>query len=472
MLTHLLPIRSLLLGTALLLIGNGLLSTLIALRGSLEGFSDQLIGLMGSAYFVGFLLGTFTIPSLIRNIGHIRAFTFLAAAMAATVLLHSLIVHPWVWLALRVLTGMALVGIYTIIESWLNSRTEPASRGFVLGVYTVANMCAMALAQQFLHLASPAEFVLFSLAAVMVCFSVLPLASTRQPQPVVHAVPKLSLKALWKAAPVAANASILSGLVQGSFWSIMPLYATRMGFDAGGVAMLMTATILGGAVLQLPLGRLSDKVDRRLVLGLSTALATLAAIGIAFLGEIQYALLGGAFMFGGMMFALYPIAIAHLVDHLSSEDFLSGNVGMLLLHGLGAIAGPVITGLLMSQIGPLGLPVYFAAILAPFTVYVLLRVRRARDHIVEEPAQFVPMERTSTEAMEMAAAAEEHHVESVTESAEALPPQTDDANTAYVHATADALQQAGENISAESEVGTDDTPPATPTYPPEPTRRE
>lgn len=417
MLLHLLPISSLMIGTALLLLGNGLLSTVLVLRGSLEGYADQTLGLLGSAYFIGFFLGTYVVPPLIRRMGHIRAFNFFAAGIAAIVLLHSLIVNPWIWLGLRLFTGIALVGFYMVIESWLNTKTEPEHRGQIFAFYMIVNMVAIAGSQQFLHFASPEGFVLFSIAAMMVCFSVLPLAATRFPQPEVTPVPRVTIRRLWIAAPAAVAGAVASGLTMGTFWSMGPLYASRLGMDPGGVAMLMTATIMGGALLQWPLGRLSDRGDRRYVLGAAAGGAAIAAVAMAGLGGFERALLIAAFVYGGMAFAIYPVVVAHLVDHLSHEDILSGNAGVLLLHGLGAAAGPSLVGALMGLGGAAALPLFFAAILGPLAIYVFLQTRRTPDEIVEEPAQFVPMMRTAPTAMEIAAAVEEHRFEQAVEAA-------------------------------------------------------
>ena len=404
-------------GTALLLLGNGLLGTLIVLRGSLEGYGDQTLGLMGSAYFIGFFIGTYVVPPLIRRMGHIRAFNFFAAGIAAIVLVHSLVVLPWVWLILRLLTGIALVGFYTVIESWLNTQSQPERRGQIFAFYMVVNLGALAVAQQFLHFASPATFVLFSIAATMICLSVLPVAATRLPQPLVSTVPRLTVRRLWQAAPAAVVGAVVSGLAMGTFWSMGPLYGNRLGLDAGGVALLMTATIVGGALLQWPLGHFSDRGDRRHALAVSAGGATVAAILMAVFGEIEYALLAAAFLYGGMAFAIYPIVVAHLVDHLAQDDILSGNAGVLMLHGIGAVAGPTVAGLMMSIGGAAGLPVFFAIVLGPLAVYVALRARRVKDRIVEEPAHFVPMVRTSATAMEIAAAVEEHRLETAAEAA-------------------------------------------------------
>lgn len=434
MLPHILPIGSLMIGTALLLLGNGLLSTLIALRGSLEGYSDQMLGLMGSAYFIGFFVGTYVVPPLIRRMGHIRAFNFFAAAIAAVILIHSLIIDPWVWLGLRLLTGIALVGFYTVIESWLNTQTAAERRGQVFAFYMVVNLSALAAAQQFLHFASPESFVLFSIAAIMVCFSVLPLASTRLPQPLVSTTPGLTIRRIWNAAPAAVVGAVVSGLSMGTFWSMGPLYGNRLGMDASGVALFMTLTIAGGGLMQLPLGRLSDRADRRYVLAAASAVAAIAAVAMAVLGAYEYALLAAAFLYGGMAFAIYPIVVAHLVDHLAHDDILSGNAGILLLHGLGAVVGPTLAGVLMGLGGAAAMPLFFAAALGPLAVYVGLQVKRKVDVIVEEPAQFVPMVRTAATAMDIVAAVEEYRLETAadaeTVAQEALQTAEDQAATA------------------------------------------
>lgn len=403
MLPYLLPITSLMIGTALLLLGNGLLSTLIVLRGSLEGYTDQTLGMMGSAYFVGFFIGTYVVPKLIRRMGHIRASNFFCAAIAACTLAHSIILDPWVWIGLRLVTGIVLVGFYTVIESWLNSQSSSETRGRVFAFYMVVNMAAIAAAQQFLRLAPSSEFTLFAIAAMMVCLAVMPIAATRLPQPVIARVPRLTLKRIWAAAPAAFIGAIVSGLVMGTFWTMGPLYAARLGLNEQGVALLVSTMIVGGGLLQWPLGRLSDRYDRRYVLGCAAVGASLAAGAMAAFGQVPYAVLVAGFFYGGTAFAVYPIVVAHLVDHLAHEDILSGNAGVLLLYGIGAMIGPSLAGGLMEWRGAATVPMFFAAVLAPLAVFVILQARRRRDEIIEAPGQFVPMIRTSETGMEVAA---------------------------------------------------------------------
>lgn len=411
MLPVLFPIGALLAGIALLLLGSGLLNTLISLRGSLEGFSDATLGLLGSAYFLGFFLGTFTSPALIRRIGHIRAFAFFGAVAAACVLAHALVVNPWVWMGLRVLTGIALVGFYAVVESWLNGTTPSESRGKVFAVYMVVNLVALAGAQQLLRLDSPSAFTLFAVAAIFVCISLLPVTATRLPPPAISDAPQNDLRRLWQAAPVAFTGAIASGLAMGAFWSLGPLYGERSGLDAAQIATMMTTAIVGGALLQWPIGLFSDRFDRRAVLAAIALLAVAGAAAMAAFGGNPLAVLGAIFVFGAAAFAVYPVVVAHLIDHLHQDEILSGNAGILLLHGVAAALGPAFAGWLMSRIGAIALPLHFALAFAPVALFALLQARRGADEIVDEAAHFTPMLRTSPTVLEMVSPEVEHEAD-------------------------------------------------------------
>ena len=378
MLTTLLPTGALFAGVALLLLGSGLLNTVVALRGSLEGFSDTTLGLIGSTYFLGYFLGTFIAPRLIRRMGHIRAFAFFGAAVAVCMLLHALIVHALFWMLLRVITGVALVGFYAVIESWLNEQTPAARRGQVFAVYMAVNLLALAGAQQLLRVDGPESFTLFAIAAIFVCLSLLPMTMTRLPQPQIGHPAKLDLRMVWRAAPAAFVGAISSG-----------------------IAMLMTSAILGGALLQWPIGHLSDSGDRRKALGMVATAATITAAVMVAMGSFEMVALVGFFIFGGAAFTVYPIVVAHLIDHLHQHDILAGNTGILFLHGVGAAVGPLIAGGLLEYVGPTGLPLHFAISFAPLAIFALLQARRSKDEIIDEAAEFAPMLRTSPVALDM-----------------------------------------------------------------------
>ncbi len=401
MLRLVLPITALLVSVALLLAGSGLLSTLLAVRGKLEGYGDQTLGLIMSGYFVGFFLGTFAAPPLIRRVGHIRAFAFFAALAATTVLGYPIWLSPVGWVLLRVVTGIALVGLVTVIESWLNSQSAPEHRSRVFAIYMVVSLLALAFGQLLLDLQPPGSFVLFSAVAILISLAALPVTVTRLPQPVLTVAPKSDIGQICRTAPSAAAGAVLSGLAMGAFWGMGPVFASQQGLDRAGVGMFMASTICGGAVLQLPIGRLSDRGDRRTTLALVSALAASIALVVMLVAPISTtALYAMFFVFGGMAFALYPLCVAHLLDRLPAESLLAGVSALLLLHGIGAAVGPAAAGVAMGRYGPIALPGFFVVTAGLLALVAggrrLLRARR-----LLRPARFHPMLRTTPTALEL-----------------------------------------------------------------------
>lgn len=400
MLTHLLPLTSLLTGVALLLAGGGLLGTLLGMRGSQAGMSDATLGLVMSGYFVGFFLGTFTAPPLIRRIGHIRAFTFCAAAAAVSVLLHAIWIDPLAWLLLRIVSGAALVTLYTVIESWLGAQAPQQHRGQVFAVYMVVSLLALALGQQMLRLAPIDGFELFTAVAVLISIAMMPVSWTTLSPPLPHPAPPYRIRKLYRDAPSAAAGAALSGVAMGAFWGLGPLFATRRGLPPVEVGTFMTAAILGGAALQWPLGRLSDHTDRRRVLVIVAALA--AAVSVAMMivvgGDTRW-LLAGIFVYGGLAFAVYPISVAHLMDRVAPAEVLGASSALLLLHGVGAMFGPALAGIAMTRFGPDALLAWFAGVQALLALWVLLRIGMRRGEA--EHGHFHPMLRTTPKALEL-----------------------------------------------------------------------
>jgi MFS family permease len=409
-----LRLTTLLLGVALLLTGSGLLGTLLAVRGAQAGFDDRTLGLVMSGYFAGFFFGTFIGPPMIGRIGHIRAFAFFAALAAIAILLHPVWVNPWAWGLLRLITGAALVGLYTTIESWLNAEPDPGTRSKVFSVYMMVNLSALALGQVLLGWGGMEMATLFSLTAILVCASVMPVSATRLTQPEVPPLTRFSLRRLYALAPAATVGAWLSGLAMGGFWGLAPVYAGRIGLDTQGVALFMLAAIAGGALLQVPIGRISNGRDRRLAL----AITALAAAGVALamllpaVRDDHLLLFGLFFLFGGLSFSLYPFAVAHMLDYLPREHLLSGCSSLLLVNGVGSAIGPALAGGAMQRFGPSALPMYFAVMLLVLAGYLFLRLRFRRDRTFEAP--FRPMLRTTPSALELMPETETPH-----------PPQED-----------------------------------------------
>lgn len=399
--TQLLPLASLLLGVAFLLLGSGLLGTLLAVRGGLVGFDSQTLGVIGSMYFVGFLAGTYLGPMMLRRVGHVRAFAFFTVAIACATLLHELLASAWVWSLLRLITGMAMVGLYTTIESWLNSHAAPEQRSRIFATYMAVNLGSLALAQQLLHWSDPGQHVLFSLAALCICAAVMPVAATRLAQPHIEDVQSIGLKTLYARAPVACAAALLSGFSQGAFWGLGAVWAHTIELGTSGVAWFMTMAIVGGALFQWPIGQLTNHLDRGHVISVVALAAALLSGGLLFatdygLGTVLVVTL----LYGGFAFALYPLAVARMMDRLDRREIISGCGSLLLLHGIGAAIGPIIAGSLMHHVGPPALPAWFAGI-EILLATVAWQLSRGAPADIAHQTNFTPMMRTSPSAIEI-----------------------------------------------------------------------
>jgi len=393
------PVKSILYSVALLLLGNGLLNTLLTLRGTEEGFSSAVLGMIMSGYFIGFIGGTWVSGRLIRRMGHIRTFGFCASLCASVALLHLVFINPWVWLPLRMVYGLSFITLITVIESWLNSQAASHERGRIFAVYMVVNLGALATAQQLLRLSSPQGFLLFVIIAILISWALLPITLTRRVQPKMSERPKSSLRALLGFAPLAVASAALSGLAMGAFWSMTPVYATQLGFDIGGVGLVMSVAIIGGALLQIPIGRFSDKHDRPRVMTWVVLLAALIAACMPF-APTHEALLGLYFLWGGLAFSLYPLAVAQLIDQLHPDEIVAGSADMLVMHGAGCAVAPIAAGSLMTAVGSQGLPVYIACVFALLGMYAIYRRRRVTA-LVTHTAHFEPMVQSSAEVLEL-----------------------------------------------------------------------
>jgi MFS family permease len=352
-----------------------------------------------SGYFVGFIGGTWVSGRLIRRMGHIRTFGFCASLCASVALLHLVFINPWVWLPLRMVYGLSFITLITVIESWLNSQAASHERGRIFAVYMVVNLGALATAQQLLRLSSPQGFLLFVIIAILISWALLPITLTRRVQPKMSERPKSSLRALLGFAPLAVASAALSGLAMGAFWSMTPVYATQLGFDIGGVGLVMSVAIIGGALLQIPIGRFSDKHDRPRVMTWVVLLAALIAACMPF-APMHEALLGLYFLWGGLAFSLYPLAVAQLIDQLHPDEIVAGSADMLVMHGAGCAVAPIAAGSLMTAVGSQGLPVYIACVFALLGMYAIYRRRRVTA-LVTHTAHFEPMVQSSAEVLEL-----------------------------------------------------------------------
>ncbi|MCI0400535.1 MAG: MFS transporter [Gammaproteobacteria bacterium] len=393
---------TLLLGMGILLGGNGMLGTLLGVRAGLEGFPDAVTGAIMSAYFLAFIIGTFFCPAMIRRVGHVRAFAAMAAVQSAAAITHALVVQPVVWGVLRIITGVCMVGIFMVMESWLNVLAPNEQRGRIFAVYVTVNLTAMAIGQSFILVGDPRGVVPFALVSILLSLSLVPVALTGVGEPPPVDVPHTDIQELYAISPLGFFGTLTSGLCMGAFWGMGAVFAYGIGLSNAEIAAFMSATIVGGALLQFPIGRFSDRHDRRIVLTVACfAAAAFALLTFAAAKISQLGLLISAFLYGGFAFSLYSLSISHVNDHLAPAEVLNATSGLLLIYGIGATVGPAAAGLLMDALGPRTLLVYFAAVLALLGLFGVYRMRVGPPISTESQGPFVPMVRTSQAVLEM-----------------------------------------------------------------------
>lgn len=335
-----------------LIVGNGLLTTLVPLRAAIEHFSAPEIGVIGASYFAGMLAGTWLAPWIVRRIGHVRSFAAYAALVAIAAIGFALTDQLWLWMLLRAANGFALGGLYGIVESWIIARAGTAQRGRALGLYNIIHFSGSALGQQFLRLFDPRGFQLFSLAAISLLTALLPVAVTRSDPPPLPARGRLIFGQIQRMAPIGLVCIGLVGIVNGSFWSLAPAYIEHLGLGTQTVASFMTIFIIGCACGPYPLGRMSDLLDRRLILAAVSFVSILIEIGLASLGTQHVELLYGlGFLMGIVLPTLYPLTVAHVMDKFTGEDAVLVSSTLLFCYCIGAVIGPVLASFLMKTFG-------------------------------------------------------------------------------------------------------------------------
>lgn len=375
-------IASLLVGIAFLISGHGLQLTLIPLRAAAEGWTPFEIGVIGSAYYVGFVVGCLGSPFIILRAGHIRAFAALVSLCAAVSLLQGMLVAVVPWIVFRVIIGIVFAGLYMIVESWLNDRASNENRGTIMSVYIAVNFGAITIGQLMVTLAEPTSFTLFALASITASFAVIPVALTTSAQPAPIAVARINPKALWRASPVGLVGVTAVGVAHGAFWSLAAVYAIGEGLDAHQVAIFTGLATVAGALAQWPAGRVSDRVDRRIVLIGLLGVAASVGVALAFLPIAGGLWMPLAVLFGAFAFPSYSVAAAHAYDHAPKTGYVATAAGLLLANGVGAVIGPLLAAGLMEATSTAMLFLFIAAVQVALALFALARIR-ARPAPVE-----------------------------------------------------------------------------------------
>jgi MFS family permease len=372
--SNLRPIASLLLAVAFLLAGNGLQFTLLPLRGHAENFSAFAIGLIGSGYYIGFGSGCLLAPFLILRAGHIRAFSALVALAAVVGLAYPLAATVPTWIAFRVLNGFCIAGFYLVIESWLNDRATNQTRGMVMSSYVVVNFLAFTVGQLLVTLYPIKAAENFILAAMLVALAIIPVALTRSAQPAPITMVSFRPMQLYRAAPVGLVASLVIGAANGAFLTLGPLSIAGNKASIGEVAVFMSATTIAGAIAQWPIGVLSDRLDRRLVLLALLIGAAMTGIMLWLFASTGPLLLTFGFLFGALVLPGYALAAAHAYDKTPAADMVPTAATILLANACGAVIGPLLGAGTMALAGPRALFLFTAVTHSLLAAYVFYRI--------------------------------------------------------------------------------------------------
>jgi MFS family permease len=370
------------------LVGSGLVSTLIPVRGDLAGFNDLAIGLIGAAYYAGFVIGCYVSPGMLARSGHIRTFAVAAGLAAAAVLVQSMLIDEPVWVIARLGFGFSAACIYTVTESWLNDRASNETRGHILALYLSISFGGLVIGQWLYTTAAPTSYVLFSVAAIFYALCLVPVGLTRLPQPVPAEVPQLRLRRFYRIAPVGVAGCAAVGFANGAVWTLAPVYAHDHHITNVLLAAFMSAFTLAGALVQVPAGRLSDLMDRRYLIALMSALAGAAGLALALFGGLNEDMTILLFaVYGGMSLPIYGLSVAHTNDWIPREDFVEASATLLLVNALASVMGPILAATITTHTTTAALFMFAAGIHITHVLFVGWRItrREAPEEEFREP---------------------------------------------------------------------------------------
>jgi MFS family permease len=352
-----------------------MVGVLTPLQASLTGFSDLTIGLLGSSYFAGMLAGALASPAIVRRVGHIRAFSvFVALAVVAVILMPGW-PAPAPWLLCRGALGFVFAGVYAVIESWINAKADNANRGALYGLYQIVTYAASTGGQLLLRDFAPGSFLPFNVAGVMLALGIVPLAMTSVDPP---AQPKsVRPRLLWliRLAPVSALAAVIAGFANGAVYALGPIYALQIGLAPASVPLFTAAIVVGSALGVFPAGRVSDRMDRRLVMVATMTAGAATEIALATLHLTGWPLIVVALLLGLTTYTLYTLAVSHANDRAKAHEMVAISTGLLFLYCVGAIIAPTLASLLMREFGAAALFVQSAFVHCVIVVFALWRVK-------------------------------------------------------------------------------------------------
>ncbi len=382
----------LLCSVGLLLAGSGLAATLLGVRAAIEGFRPSVIGVVLAGYYVGFVGGSLFAPAAIDRVGHVRVFAGLAALASAALLLHAVIIDPFSWFVLRVIVGLCISALYVVAETWLNGVTTNRSRGGVFAIYMVVTSAALLGGQFGYAVLGPRGFEPFIIASVLVSLAVVPVSLAAFPAPAARPRTPVSVRRIATVAPLALVGAVCAGFIAAAMLGAGVVYANEAGFNRSATAAFVGAALFGGALLQVPLGRWSDRVDRRFVLAVTAIVAAaVAVIASQVAADRRLILIGLTVVAGGSAFPVYSLSVAHLNDYIDDDLKVAAGAKVVLVNGIGSVAGPVAGSAVVGLISPGSLYLVLAGAYALVGSYSLYRMFRRVAAVEEERASFAPV---------------------------------------------------------------------------------
>ena len=389
---------ALFLGMFMLMVGNGLQGTLLGLRGAAEDFSAFQMSFVMSAYFVGFLGGSRLAPEMIRRVGHVRVFAALGSMISAVLILYPVLPEVWAWTLGRVVIGFCFSGVYVTAESWLNNAATNETRGQALSVYMIVQMGGIVAAQAIISQGDVSGYTLFIIPSVLVSLAFAPILLSVVPTPAFDSTKPMRLRDLIKASPLASVGMFLLGGVYSAQFGMVAVYGTEIGLSVARISILVSVIYVSALVSQYPIGWLSDRMDRRVLIIAMGAAGALGAVLATLFGAGSFTMLMiGAGFVGGTSNPLYSLLIAYANDYLEHEDMAAASAGFLFINGVGAIAGPLVIGWGMGVIGPHAFWLLITALLGAVAIYGLYRMtRRPTATPVEDMVPYTPVSPTSS----------------------------------------------------------------------------
>ena len=383
---------ALLLGIALIMLGNGLQNTLLGVRATLEGFGTGTTGLVMTAYFAGFVAGSVIVPRLLANVGHVRVFAALASLASGATLVHTVFVTPLSWGLIRIATGFCFAGLYVVAESWINEAATNKTRGQLLSIYMIMVLGGTGSGQLLMNLWDPRGFELFVLVSVLISFALIPITLSVGRAPPFEAPESIGIRALFRASPLGVAGAFLIGIAHSALYSMGPVFAIEIGLNVERVALFIAGALFGGLVLQWPIGWLSDRFDRRRVIVAVAWVAATASIVAGVGGIDSYAMLiASTTLLGGMSMPLYSLCGAHTNDHLTPRQIVAASATLVLVGGIGLTMGPLLAAVLMQAAGSQGIFWLLTLVHACIGAYGLYRMMRREPVPLDEQRSYDPV---------------------------------------------------------------------------------